>query len=91
MLELAERVVRATGSTSTVAFRPLPIDDPWHRCPDISTARALLGWEPSTPLERGLRAAAGYFRERLASTRHNARGEAAGARAAASETVARTA
>lgn len=90
MLDLAERIVRATGSTSTVTFRPLPIDDPWHRRPDISAARALLGWEPSTPLEAGLRAAAGYFRARLAGARHDGRGAPALTQAA-SETTARTA
>jgi UDP-glucuronate decarboxylase len=90
MLDLAERIVRATGSTSTVTFRPLPIDDPWHRRPDISAARALLGWEPSTPLEAGLRAVVGYFRERLAAARHDGSGAAARTQAAP-ETTARTA
>ena len=74
MLELAERIVRATGSASTITFRPLPIDDPWHRRPDISAARALLGWEPRTALEEGLRATAQHFRERLANARRDACG-----------------
>jgi UDP-glucuronate decarboxylase len=90
MLDLAKLIVRATGSTSTVTFGPLPIDDPWRRRPDISAARTLLGWEPSTPLEAGLLVAAGYFRERLASARHDGRGAAARTQATASQTIAHT-
>ena len=68
MLELAERVRRATQSDSEIVFRPLPIDDPWHRQPDISAARALLDWAPSTSLEAGLAATAEHFRERLSAS-----------------------
>ncbi|MEX3958693.1 UDP-glucuronate decarboxylase [Trinickia symbiotica] len=74
MLELAERIARATGSASPITFRPLPIDDPWHRRPDISSARALIGWEPRTALDEGLAATAGYFRAQLAHARHDGRG-----------------
>ncbi len=74
MLELAERIASATESVSPITFRPLPIDDPWHRRPDISAARALIGWEPTTPLDEGLAATADYFRRQLASARHDGRG-----------------
>jgi UDP-glucuronate decarboxylase len=68
MLELAQQVREATQSESEIVFRPLPIDDPWHRQPDISAARALLDWAPSTSLDKGLRATAAHFRERLSDS-----------------------
>ncbi len=55
LLELAESVLRATGSESEIVFEALPIDDPQVRQPDITRARALLGWEPEVPLGEGLR------------------------------------
>jgi dTDP-glucose 4,6-dehydratase len=61
--EFAERIIRLTGSRSTLAFRPLPEDDPRQRRPDISKAKALLGWAPGMPLEEGLRLTVAYFRE----------------------------
>jgi dTDP-glucose 4,6-dehydratase len=54
LLELAKHVIRATGSASEIVFRPLPVDDPKVRQPDIGRARRLLGWEPSVELEEGL-------------------------------------
>jgi UDP-glucuronate decarboxylase len=63
--ELAEKVLRLTGSRSRIALRPLPADDPVRRCPDISLARAKLGWEPRVGLEDGLKRTIEYFRERL--------------------------
>jgi dTDP-glucose 4,6-dehydratase len=63
--ELADLVVRLTGSRSSVVFRPLPIDDPRQRCPNISRAQALLGWQPSTPLEDGVKKTITYFRQVL--------------------------
>ncbi|MGH9091370.1 MAG: UDP-glucuronic acid decarboxylase family protein [Acidimicrobiales bacterium] len=60
VLDLAERVLEATGSRSGIAFRPLPVDDPTRRCPDISLARRALGWEPTTSLEDGLAATVAY-------------------------------
>ena len=54
LLELAKHVIRAAGSTSEIVFRPLPIDDPKVRQPDIGRARRLLGWEPAVELEEGL-------------------------------------
>ena len=55
LLELAEAVVQVTGSSSEIVFQPLPVDDPQGRQPDITRARQLLGWEPETALEEGLR------------------------------------
>jgi dTDP-glucose 4,6-dehydratase len=55
LLELAETVLRATGSDSEIVFEALPIDDPQVRQPDIARARAVLGWEPQVGLEEGLR------------------------------------
>jgi dTDP-glucose 4,6-dehydratase len=55
ILELAEAVLAATGSSSQIVFEALPVDDPQVRQPDITRARQLLGWEPEVPLEEGLR------------------------------------
>jgi UDP-glucuronate decarboxylase len=55
MLELAETVIRVTGSTSEIVFEALPVDDPQQRRPDITRARQILGWEPEIDLEEGLR------------------------------------
>jgi dTDP-glucose 4,6-dehydratase len=55
LLELAEAVVAATGSSSSIVFEALPVDDPQVRQPDITRARQLLGWEPEVGLEEGLR------------------------------------
>jgi dTDP-glucose 4,6-dehydratase len=55
ILELAETVLRVTGSKSEIVHEALPIDDPQVRQPDITRARQLLGWEPTIPLEEGLR------------------------------------
>ena len=54
MLELAEMVIRLTGSASRIEHRPLPQDDPKQRRPDISKAKSLLSWEPTVPLDAGL-------------------------------------
>jgi UDP-glucuronate decarboxylase len=59
--ELAELVIDLTGAKSKVVYRPLPVDDPMQRCPDISKARALLGWEPKVPLHEGLQLTIAYF------------------------------
>jgi dTDP-glucose 4,6-dehydratase len=55
MLELAQTVIRVTGSTSEIAFEARPVDDPEVRRPDITRAREILGWEPEVDLEEGLR------------------------------------
>jgi len=77
VLELARRVIRQSRSRSEVAFRPLPVDDPRRRRPDISRARDRLGWTPGTPLRTGLARTIAHFRARLAE------GEAAPAPVAA--------
>jgi UDP-glucuronate decarboxylase len=61
---LAEEVLRLTGSSSPLEYRPLPQDDPRQRRPDISKARALLGWAPDVPLEAGLLRTIEDFRRR---------------------------
>jgi UDP-glucuronate decarboxylase len=58
---LAELVIQLTGSSSELVFRPLPQDDPKQRQPDITLARKELGWEPTVPLQEGLRATIDYF------------------------------
>ncbi len=65
MLELAETVLRLTGSRSQLVYKPLPEDDPQRRCPDIARARESLGWEPRVGLEDGLRETIAYFRRSL--------------------------
>ena len=65
--ELAEHVIRLTGTRSRIVFQPLPADDPTQRCPDISKASQLLGWEPRVPLQDGLQSTIGYFRDALGS------------------------
>ncbi len=70
MIELAEAVIRLTGSASPMVFRPAPVDDPRQRRPDITKARGKLGWEPTIPLEQGLVYTISYFDKLL--TRGNA-------------------
>jgi dTDP-glucose 4,6-dehydratase len=67
MLECAKVVLEVTGSNSKLVFEPLPHDDPKQRCPDISKAKALLGWEPTIDLRTGLRMTLDFFRQSLAS------------------------
>ena len=67
LLDLAKRIIRLTGSRSEIVFRQLPVDDPKVRQPDISRARALLGWEPRVDIEEGLRLTVDFFREKLRS------------------------
>ena len=65
LLELAEKILVLTGSSSEIVFNPLPVDDPKVRQPDITRARALLGWEPRVELDEGLRRTIEWFRRRL--------------------------
>lgn len=65
MLELAENVLRITGSSSEIVYRPLPADDPVRRRPDISRAKAVLEWEPHVSLEEGLTRTITAFRQIL--------------------------
>jgi UDP-glucuronate decarboxylase len=63
--ELAERVIALTNSQSKIVHRPLPQDDPMQRCPDITLAKKILGWQPKIPLDEGLRRTITYFDELL--------------------------
>jgi UDP-glucuronate decarboxylase len=65
MLELAEQVLRLTGSRSKLSFAPLPGDDPKQRRPDITLAKSKLNWEPKVALEEGLTRTIDYFRRTL--------------------------
>ena len=65
VLELAERIIALTGSRSRLVRRPIPVDDPTRRCPDISLAKAKLGWQPRVSLEEGLSRTAAWFERRL--------------------------
>lgn len=65
ILELAEKVIELTGSSSRIEHKPLPQDDPKQRRPDISLARSALDWEPKIQLEEGLRKTIAYFVESL--------------------------
>lgn len=62
ILELAEKVIRLTGSRSTIIFRPLPHDDPHQRQPNISLAKEKLHWQPTVELEEGLKHMIDYFK-----------------------------
>ena len=63
ILQFAERIRALTGTKSEIVYRPLPEDDPKQRQPDISKARALLGWSPRVELEEGLRRTVAYFKQ----------------------------
>jgi dTDP-glucose 4,6-dehydratase len=63
--QIAETIIRMTGSSSTLVYRPLPEDDPKVRRPDITTARTLLDWEPKVSLEDGLTRTIEYFRRKV--------------------------
>src|SRR5213083_2155818 len=65
VLEFAKQIIRATGSRSKIAFKPLPQDDPKQRQPDITRARKLLDWEPKVPVAEGLKRTIDYFRPRV--------------------------
>jgi UDP-glucuronate decarboxylase len=60
--ELAEAVIRMTGSSSRIAYRDLPKDDPEKRRPDITLAKKYLGWKPTVPFEEGIGKTVEYFR-----------------------------
>jgi len=66
ILEFAERVRTLVGAQVTLVFRPLPQDDPKQRCPDISKAKRILGWEPKVNLAEGLQLTYRYFKEKMA-------------------------
>ena len=61
MMELAELIIELTGARSVIDFKPLPIDDPKQRQPNIKLARDVLRWAPSVPLRDGLKKTIAYF------------------------------
>jgi dTDP-glucose 4,6-dehydratase len=63
--EFAERIIRLTGSTSSIIEKPLPVDDPQQRQPDITRAKKILAWEPKVALEDGLRETIDYFKTKV--------------------------
>jgi UDP-glucuronate decarboxylase len=63
--DLAEMIVRLTKSRARIESRPLPLDDPRQRCPDITKAKSLLGWQPKVPLADGLKETIAYFKHLL--------------------------
>ena len=63
--EIARTIIRLVGSTSRIVYRPLPVDDPKQRRPDITRARTLLHWEPKIGLEEGLLKTVDYFKSRV--------------------------
>ncbi len=65
VLQMAETIVKITGSKSRIIFKPLPEDDPKVRQPDITKAKSLLGWEPKVGLEEGLANTLQYFKDKL--------------------------
>ena len=85
VLQFAQRIRAATGSSSEIVFRPLPVDDPKTRQPDITQARTRLGWEPVVSLDEGLAHTIDYFRAGLGATATVAAGAAPAGGAAAHE------
>ncbi|MDD2709994.1 MAG: SDR family oxidoreductase [Verrucomicrobiae bacterium] len=67
--QFAELIINLTGSKSSIVCKPLPVDDPKQRRPDISKAKSLLGWEPKVPVEEGIRRTVEYFTPRINSTK----------------------
>jgi dTDP-glucose 4,6-dehydratase len=67
ILEFAERVRALLGSDVRIVFKPLPQDDPKQRCPDISKAKRLLGWQPKVNLNEGLQLTLNFFRQQVAA------------------------
>jgi len=63
--DIAETIIKMTGSTSKIIYKPLPTDDPKQRRPDITRARTLLKWEPKVALEEGLVKTIEYFRRKV--------------------------
>jgi UDP-glucuronate decarboxylase len=73
VIDVARRVAAMVGVEPDIAFRPLPLDDPRRRRPNISRARAILGWKPTTSFQTGLARTIGYFRAKLARERSEPR------------------
>jgi len=71
MRQLADIVIKLTGSRSKLVFDPLPADDPRQRQPDITMARRIIKWEPATPLEQGLKTTIHYFEKLVSLVSHD--------------------
>ena len=69
--QIARTIIGLIGATSRVVYRPLPIDDPKQRRPDITRARTILGWEPSVGLEEGLMKTVDYLRTKVTPTAYS--------------------
>jgi len=67
VLDIAKKVIDLTGSKSKIQFKPLPVDDPRVRRPDITRAKTLLDWEPETNIDKGLSMTIKYFKDKLGS------------------------
>jgi UDP-glucuronate decarboxylase len=67
--ELADKIIRATGSNVDIKYLPLPPDDPVKRCPDISLAKSTLQWQPSVDFDKGLSQTIDFFRHKLSTER----------------------
>lgn len=63
VLDFARKILNLAGSSSKIAYTPLPVDDPKTRCPDISKAKKLLGWEPKVSVDEGLKKTIEWFRK----------------------------
>jgi dTDP-glucose 4,6-dehydratase len=63
--QFAEEIIRITATKSTIEYKPLPVDDPKVRQPDITRAKKVLSWEPRVQFEEGIKATIDYFRESL--------------------------
>jgi dTDP-glucose 4,6-dehydratase len=65
--QFADEIIRITGTKSAIEYKPLPVDDPRVRQPDIARAKDVLGWEPRVDFEEGIKTTIEYFKESLAS------------------------
>jgi len=65
VLDFAKRILAITGSDAQIVFKPLAVDDPKVRQPDITRAKRLLGWQPKVDFESGIRETVGYFKRKL--------------------------
>jgi dTDP-glucose 4,6-dehydratase len=68
ILDFAKEILTLTGGRTSIEFKTLPVDDPKVRCPDITRARTILGWEPQVSRQDGLRRTLNYFREKIRAT-----------------------
>ena len=67
--QFADEIIRITGTKSAIEYRPLPVDDPRVRQPNIARAKEVLGWKPRVDFEQGIKTTIEYFRGSLASPR----------------------